>query len=314
MLALACLLSGCLQSKENLFDKADAVKPLLAGRYSVEEFKEGVWKTSSEPAFLGMRNGSYTIGPAINPEQTVIDLFPISRRFWTFYIKSGQDPGWYLLLEPRDGKYYIYEPSCTEYLKAKGLTPAPNEPAAKYCDFEDKDSLVTALLAAADVSQPMASLKLENAGEKPPQSASQPTTSSRATPASAESAANSTLVSEDPQFTLSVCNRSKVSADYILFHRHRQEEQKWQLEGWYKVEPGSCRQSRIPRGYFYISANGADGSVWSGNDRHICIVNRAVERIVFEKEKCLVGETNRGFHEVFNKEDSFTYNLNPGKQ
>ncbi|WP_457492367.1 DUF1036 domain-containing protein [Tardiphaga sp. P5_C7] len=177
--------------------------------------------------------------------------------------------------------------------------------------FESRGTLVSSILGgaiAAAVQGKLAREASERAANEPP---ANPVVTAQAQTAIAGSRNNGKLVSEDRLFTLSVCNKYKTSADFIVFHKHSYDDSKWILEGWWKVDVSACKTVRIPRGYFYISANGADGTIWTAKDRYLCIMNRVVERVVFENERCLVGETNRGFHEVFNTNDTFTYNLNP---
>jgi uncharacterized membrane protein len=139
--------------------------------------------------------------------------------------------------------------------------------------------------------------------------ASQAPEANQRTRADAELRSNATLASEDPLFSLSVCNKSNTKAYLILFRRHLRADDKWQLDGWHPIEPGACAARKIPRGFFYISANGENGRVWSGSDRYLCISKRPTERVVFENERCVIGETNRGFKELFNVNDAFSFDL-----
>jgi len=301
-----------------LFSQSEATTPIEQGSYTVETLKDGVWQPD-ETMFgrvvrISRDDRTYSM---MSEDGKVVMRFLVflpRPQFYLAEVQKGADTErLYALMSAWNGQITVMDAGCTELrnsVLAEQFKPDGVKTVgySSECYFASKERLVAMMNAYRDIAKPLFRFT-RAAGAEPAKSAAigqQVQTGG--------SISNSTVASEDPQFTLSVCNKTKVSADYIVFHRHRQEEQKWQLEGWYKAEPGACRQIRIPRGYFYISANGADGSVWSGNDRRICIVNRAVERVVFEKEKCLVGETNRGFQEVFNKEDTFTYNLNPARQ
>ena len=297
-------LAGCLESRENLFNKSMSVTPLPVGRYAAEDFKEGKWLANAEPGFLSLRNGSYVVSTP-KEELMVFDLFPVDGRYWTLYLKRDDGHGLYLLVEARDGMFYVYEPQCADYLKAQGISAAPDEPAAKYCDFTDKDKLLIALAKTAPFTQPMARFKLVVAGEKPP-------------PPAPKIVADEPEVATSPTnsppgirlFTLSVCNKSNTDAWYVLFHRHLYEREKWSLRGWWKVAANACSPQSIPKGYFYIFAKANDGA-WAGTDRNLCVIEQRVDRVVFENERCLPGEKNYGFSQRFTKEDTFTYNLNP---
>jgi uncharacterized membrane protein len=305
------LLSGCLTSKGVLFDKSEAVRPFAIGRYKTEKFKDNAWVPDGDAFYLWMANGSYAAGE--NPHPLAVDVFPIDARHFAVQLpdKGGQRS--YVLVEPRDGKYLVYEPDCSKYLALRGLTPsphAPGEPPSPYCNFDNKTDLEAALLAYAAAEKPSSRFTLVDPGASPPPAAPTAAVVSpvSATP-TASAGATSTLAAEDKLFTLSVCNKTPVGANFIAFYRNPHDAQKWLLKGWWKVTAGNCSDIRIPRGYFYISANADNGKVWAGKDRYICIPNRVVERVVFDNEHCLVGETNRGFYEVFNTADRFTYNL-----
>lgn len=126
-------------------------------------------------------------------------------------------------------------------------------------------------------------------------------------------AARSELIVDDEKYALlEFCNKTNREIRIILIHRHLFEFQKWVLNGWFPVNANSCREiTKVPRGYYYFHARSADkGGVWSGKDRYICVPNRQVERTLFEKELCLVGEMNLGFTERLVKGPKATMTLN----
>lgn len=119
------------------------------------------------------------------------------------------------------------------------------------------------------------------------------------------------LLSVDALFALSVCNKTNVQVSVSLLHAHPTEENTWFLSGWFNVEASECRKiGDFPRGYVYLYAHQNGGTLqWGGNDRFICVSQRPVRRMIFDNERCLAGEANRGFTERLIKDAEFTWNL-----
>lgn len=111
--------------------------------------------------------------------------------------------------------------------------------------------------------------------------------------------------------TLTICNKTSHPVSTILIHRDPNNANQWILNGWYTANARSCRDvAGIPRGYFYAYADQHDtGRVWSGEARHICVDTRAVERVLFKGESCLVGEKNVGFFENYSTDERFGLNF-----
>lgn len=96
----------------------------------------------------------------------------------------------------------------------------------------------------------------------------------------------------------------------MFFHLQDPQSKNWILDGWYTVEPNSCKEfGDYPRGYFYIyTEQEGRKRVWDGKARRLCVSHRATWRKVHEGEQCLVGEANRGFYEIFVNVASTTLN------
>ena len=94
-----------------------------------------------------------------------------------------------------------------------------------------------------------------------------------------------------------------------MLHRHFYDETKWVLKGWLNVKPNDCNTfGDFPRGYIYLFATQDNTSkTWGGTDRYICVSQRVTERVVYPNERCLTGETNRGFMEKLVKDAEYTF-------
>lgn len=129
--------------------------------------------------------------------------------------------------------------------------------------------------------------------------------------AASNSSLSEPLISTESIFELSICNRTAKPIATAILSKHKYGEEKWILGGWHFTSPNNCNvMGEFQRGYIYLYANQKDSNAfWGGKDRYVCVADRAMERVVFENERCLVGEANRGFVEKLVKADKFTWTL-----
>ena len=305
-------LSGCIESDGWLFTRSDLVQPLPAGRYLVEKAQEdGSWTPDGEPGELTVDDGIYRIvnDKVDKANDPGFGIFRLSDRFFGIYMRQKEGGGIYLMLEPKDGSFLMYEPLCSEFSESAAAKAFPPDRIVGQtrCVYQTREKLVGALLAYGEQARPRYRWTLNGTA---------PASDQQANASRSEETFKEKPPSDSPStgvklLTLSVCNKSAKTAWLTLFHRHLFEREKWSLRGWWKLQVGACEPFRIPKGYFYIFAKAEDGSVWQGDDRHICVVDQRVERTIFENEPCLSGEKNRGFRQLFTKDDTYTYNLNP---
>jgi len=64
-------------------------------------------------------------------------------------------------------------------------------------------------------------------------------------------------------FELAVCNMSEFQGVFMAV-RHKQDAQRWQVDGWYAIPDGGCTFiGTFPRDTFYYYAESNDGGEWS---------------------------------------------------
>jgi uncharacterized membrane protein len=67
-------------------------------------------------------------------------------------------------------------------------------------------------------------------------------------------------------FELAVCNMSDFQGVFMAL-RHKQDAQRWQVDGWYAIPDGGCTFiGTYPRDTFYYYAESNDGAQWSAAD------------------------------------------------
>jgi uncharacterized membrane protein len=72
-----------------------------------------------------------------------------------------------------------------------------------------------------------------------------------------------TRAQQGQTFELAVCNMSDFQGVFMAV-RHRQDAQKWQVDGWYAIPDGGCTFiGAYPRDTFYYFAESNDGGEWS---------------------------------------------------
>ena len=70
----------------------------------------------------------------------------------------------------------------------------------------------------------------------------------------------------DPTFELAMCNLSDFQGVFVAL-RHRQNAQKWAVDGWYAIPDGGCTFiGSFLRDAIYYFGESNDGAVWSAAD------------------------------------------------
>jgi uncharacterized membrane protein len=70
----------------------------------------------------------------------------------------------------------------------------------------------------------------------------------------------------NPTFELAVCNLSDFQGVFFAL-RHKQDAQKWAVDGWYAIPDGGCTFiGTFPRDTIYYYAESNDGAAWRGDN------------------------------------------------
>lgn len=300
-------LSGCIMSDTWLFSRQELVQPLRVGRYDVEKFQDGTWKPDGKPFVIALKDGIYQ-PVSEKPDEPSFAAFRLSPRFSVLYVIGPGEKGIYMLMEPKDGAYLIYIPECSEFKRSAAAEAFPPDRVKDNyeCTYTSREKLIGGLVTYGDTAAP--SFRWKYSGAAP---STTPPPAPRIAEATAAPTSPATLDTADPIkfFSLTVCNKSSNANWLALSHAHFYERDKWSLRGWWKLQPAACTTQKVPRGYFYVFAKAADGTLWEGTDRQLCVTDQQTDRVVFQGEQCIPGEKSRGFRRLFNKDDAFTYNF-----
>jgi hypothetical protein len=146
--ALAFLLCGCISSKIPLFDEANAVIPVPAGRYDELKNNNGNWdKRGTGTLRLEARTYGWTEDRGASEQ--LFALFDVGDGF---YIAAGRqrhpqlgDPYLYELFEVTPDGYLAYAPQCADLRKLRlpeKLMPLVD---GTDCFYVDREALVQVL-------------------------------------------------------------------------------------------------------------------------------------------------------------------------
>ena len=140
--ALALLQSGCISSKVLLFDEANAVTPVPAGRYDELQdhngalIKRGSGTLRVDGRFYGWKEDRST-------SEQLFALYDIGNGF---YVAAGRqrnpklgDPYRYQLIEATEDGYLAYAPQCADLRKMRlpeKLAPIVDDTDCFYVDRE----------------------------------------------------------------------------------------------------------------------------------------------------------------------------------
>src|SRR5262249_21248314 len=98
-------------------------------------------------------------------------------------------------------------------------------------------------------------------------------------------------------FRFEVCNRSRRAAEVAVSGRKDSSSERYVVEGWWRVEPGTCNTigGRYARGAFYATAralpNRLQGRGWRGNDAKLCVeTSGSFERVETPDFSCKEAE------------------------
>jgi len=70
----------------------------------------------------------------------------------------------------------------------------------------------------------------------------------------------------DPTFELAMCNLSDFQGVFVAL-RHKQDAQKWTVDGWYAIPDGGCTFiGSFLRDTIYYFGESNDGAIWSAAD------------------------------------------------
>jgi hypothetical protein len=119
-LSCAALVSGCITSKDALFDSSKAVLPLSGGKYEVQLYSSGRW-TRSQAGSMETRDNSYLWKKDGQDPGTAFSLYLAGDNSFVIVETGGGNIGAYrygLLRRARDG-WLLYVPRCDELFRLK---------------------------------------------------------------------------------------------------------------------------------------------------------------------------------------------------
>jgi hypothetical protein len=160
VISLTILSSSCVVSKQSLFDPQQAATPVAGGNFAEEYNKDGQWVRNATVKlvqdgrayrFESEKDGKtykynlafYDIGSSFYVGVTAGDLSPIPNKQII-----------YVMFEKRNEGFVYYEPVCSDFQFVR--LPRELWPLIDggNCVYDNREKLVQALLAYANVSEP----------------------------------------------------------------------------------------------------------------------------------------------------------------
>jgi uncharacterized membrane protein len=102
---------------------------------------------------------------------------------------------------------------------------------------------------------------------------------------------------EDAQSDVTICSSYDQDISVMVIHPYTFQPDQTLMRGWYVVKSKECQPiGSVPRGPFFIYGEAADRKTeWRGDATFACLARRATERILYQGEECVAGETKKGF-------------------
>ena len=154
VIALALGLCGCVASKAPLFDAASAVTPAAAGRFEVQEEKNGTW-TKSGAGTLTLEGNTYQWKVDDDDKLQRFSLYDVGGGYFVLMTPSeGAQPVYYTLFEKSGQDWLAYGPLCSDLRKVRAIADTQPQIEGSDCYYSDRAALIRALIAYSKVMLP----------------------------------------------------------------------------------------------------------------------------------------------------------------